>query len=289
MRRFAYVLVALLVLATAVAAKKEKRREPKVPPAAPVVDSVTTALWSFDENGGPVCADSGPFRLRGTAGEDAHTDFGRFKSARVFTRTQQSFVVVPHNPEMDIPGGFTIEAWINTNSWSNYELQCVAARWSPVPGEQSWLLGVSGLKEKYPLVPAGPELFANAVSGVPAARLVFVTQPAAAAAPVAFATVNSLPLGRWVHVAATVDGAVVRLYIDGRMDSQYAARQTLRASFAPLVVGSFVDERRLGELSGHLAIDGTSDYSGFYGFDGDIDEVRLSSAARARFESLDTR
>jgi hypothetical protein len=114
-------------------------------------------------------------------------------------------------------------------------------------------------------------------------------QPAEAAAPLSFATVGSLPLGRWVHVAATVDGSVVRLYIDGRMDSQYASRQTLRASMAPLVIGSFLDEQRLGERTGHLAIDGTSNYSSFYGFDGVLDEVRLSSTARTRFESLDTR
>jgi hypothetical protein len=289
-RRFLCVLAALLLLAGAVAAKKEKKpREPKMPPAAPSVDSVTTALWSLDENGGPLCADSGPFRLHGTAGEETRTDFGRYRSARIFTRTQQSFLVVPYNPVMDIRSGFTIESWINLASWSDYELQVVAARWSPLPGEQSWVLGVSGLKQGYPLVPAGPGLFSSAITGVRTGRLVFVMQPAEAAAPLSFASVSSLPLGRWVHVAATVDGSVVRLYIDGRLDSQYASRQTLRASPAPLVIGSFVDERRLSTQSGHLAIEGTSNYSSFYGFDGVLDEVRLSSTARALFESLDTR
>lgn len=289
MRRLLAVLAALALLAGATGAKSERKRAPKVAPRAPAVDSVTTALWSLDENGGPLVADSGPFRLRGTAGPDSRTDFGRYRSARLFTRTQQSFVVVPHNPEMDVSGPFTIEAWVNVTSWAPYELQVVAARWSPVPGEQSWVLGVSGLKQKYPIVPAGPGLFESAVLDVPAARLVFVMLPAQAATATGFASVGSLPLGRWVHVAATVDGSVVRLYLDGRMDSQYATRQTVRASLAPLVIGSFVDDRRLSEQSGHLQIDGTSDWSGFYGFDGAIDEVRLSSAARLRFESLDTR
>jgi hypothetical protein len=289
MRRLAFALGAALLVVLATAGAK-KPREPKKPPAAPAVDSVTVALWSLDENGGPLAADSGPFRLRGTAGADTRTDFGRFRSARVFTRAQQSFVVVPRNPALDVEGGFTIEAWIQVNTWSPYELQCVAARWSTVPGEQSWVLGVTGLEQAYPVVPAGaPGLFERWVTDTQAGRLVFLFQPAEAAAPVAFASVGSLPLGRWVHVAATADGSVVKLYVDGRLDSQYATLQTVRASLAPLVIGGFVDERRLSDLSGQLQIDGTSDYSPYYGFDGVIDEVRLSNTARARFESLDTR
>lgn len=292
MRRSAPALAAVLLalLALPAVGGSRKPRAPRLPPAPPAVDSVTVALWALDENGGPLVADSGPFRLRGTAGADTRTDFGRFKSARIFTRAQQSFVVVPRNPTLDQEGGFTIEAWVQVGTLSGYELEVIAARWSPVPGEQSWVLGVSGLKQAYPLVPAGaPGLFDRVVTDVPSGRLVFVMQPAQAAAPVAFASVNGLPIGRWVHVAATVDGEVVKLWLDGRLDSQYATRQTVRGSLAPLVIGNLVDERRLSEIGGPLQIEGTSDYSPYYGFDGVIDEVRLSSAARTRFESLDSR
>lgn len=289
MTRTAFALTAALLVVLATAGSK-KPREPKHPPGPPVVDSVTVGLWALDENGGPLVFDSGPFRLRGTAGGDSRTDFGRFKSARVFARAQQSFVVVPRNPTLDIEGGFTIEAWVQASSWSPYELQVVAARWSPVPGEQSWLLGIGGQKLAYPLVPAGaPGLFERWVTDVQQGRLVFLVQPAQAASPSVYASVGTLPLERWVHVAATVDGSVVRLYVDGRLDSQYATRQTVRASGAPLVIGAFVDERRLSDVGGPLAIDGNSDYSPYYGFEGAIDEVRLSSTARAKFESLDTR
>lgn len=293
MKRLAPALLALLLVAAPALGGGKKPRTPKTArpsPAAPVVDSVTVALWSLDENGGPNVGDSGPFRLRGTAGADTRTDFGRFRSARIFTRAQQSFVVVPRNPVLDQERGFTIEAWVQINSLSDYELACIAARWSPVPGEQSWVLGVSGRKQAYPLVPAGaPGLFDRVVADIPAGRLVFVMQPAQAAAPVAFATGGDLPIGRWVHVAATVDGELVKLWLDGRLDSQYATRQTVRGSLAPLVLGNLVDERRLTDIGGPLQIEGPSDYSPYYGFDGAIDEVRLSSAARTRFESLDSR
>ena len=285
MKRLLVLLAVLLIAFGAVAAKNKKEKKRTVAALPPAADSATIALWPLDENGGPLVNDAGPFRLRGTAGPDARTDFGRFKSARLFNRTWQSWVFVPHNPEMDAPGPFTAEAWVNVNSWSPYELQVIAARWSPVPGEQSWLLGVSGLKQKYPIVPVGPELFANWLVDVPTARLVFVMQPADAAAPVAYASVGALPLGRWVHVAVTVDGTAVRLFLDGRMDALYASRQWLRPSLAPLVLGSYIDERRLTEVNGPLQLEGVADFSRFYGVDGAIDEVRLSGAARTSFEA----
>lgn len=285
MKRLLVGLLVLVIALGAVAAKKDKKGAAKGTTLPPAADSVTIALWPFDENGGPVANDAGPFRLRGTAGPDARTDFGRFKSARLFDRTRQSWVVVPHNPQLDAPGPFTVEAWVNPNSWSPYELQVIAARWSPVPGEQSWVLGVSGLKQKYPIVPIGPELFGGWLVDVPTARLVFVMQPADAAAPVAYASVGALPQGRWMHVAVTVDGTAVRLFLDGRMDALHASRQWLRPSLAPLVIGGFLDERRLTEVNGPLQLEGGTDYQPFYGFDGAIDEVRLSSAARTSFEA----
>ena len=288
--RLAAVAFAAALLLGCAGTAKHGTAEPKQPPHPPAADSVTVALWSFDENGGPTCGDSGPFRLRGTAGPETRTDFGRYKSARLFARTQQSFVFVPAGAALDVKGGFTIEAWVHVTSLSPYELEVIAARWTPIPGEQSWVFGITGRNESVPLAPVNsPGLFTRATSDQPAARLVFVMQPAEAAAVSSFASVAAVPLDRWVHVAATLDGSMVRLYLDGRLDSQYATRETIRPSAAPLVIGSFLDERRLSELTGQLLIDSPADYSRFYGFDGFIDEVRLSSVARSRFESIDTR
>jgi hypothetical protein len=285
----AFALASALLLGCAATVKQEPS-EPGHAPRPPAADSVTVALWAFDENGGPTCSDSGPFRLRGTAGPETRTDFGRYKSARLFARTQQSFVFVPASAALDVQRAFTIEAWVNVTSLSPYELQCIAGRWSPIPGEQSWMFGISGRNESVPLAQVNsPGLFTRATSDQPAGRLVFVIQPAEAAAVASFASVGAVPLDRWVHVAATLDGSMVRIYLDGRLDSQYASLQTIRPSNAPLVIGSYLDERRLSELTGQLLLDTPADYSRFYGFDGFIDELRLSRAARARFESIDSR
>lgn len=267
-------------------------RAGRAAPAAPRADSVTIGLWRFDENGGTRCADAGPYQLTGAAGLDTRTDFGRFHGARVFQRTEQSFVHVPFNPTMESPRGFTVEAWIQPNTTSWYELQCIAARWTPIPNEQSWVFGVSGRRIlNQPAIGSdGPGWFRDVTSGIAPDHLVFIFQPREAAAPRVVFSTSTLTLGRWTHVAATVDGEVVRLWVGGRVDAQSATLQSLRPSDAPLVVGNVFDTHRLSDFGGDLRIDTSiSTPLLYYGFDGTIDELRLSNASRTSFESLDQR
>ena len=254
---------------------------PATPAAAPAADSVTIALWRFDENGSTRCSDSGPYRLTGIAGDDTRTDFGRFRSARSFQRSIQSFIYVPYNPVMESPRGFTVEAWILIRSVAPFELQPIAARWSSVPGEQSWVFGVVGQK----LYSESPGWFTDMVTGAPANHLVFGFQPQNAAAARGAYSITALPLDRWVHVAATCDGEVVRLYVDGRMDAQSAIASGIRPSNSPLFIGSVFNERRLTEFGGDLRLENLSTEGLLYQFDGSIDELRLSATARHVFDS----
>lgn len=258
---------------------------PKGPVAAPAADSVTIGLWRFDENGSSQCVDSGPYRLTGVAGADTRTNFGRFRSARLFQRSDQSFVYMPYNPVMDSPRGFTIEAWIDINSVAPFELQPIAARWSQLPGEQSWVFGVVGQK----LYSESPGWFPDIVSGAPQNHLVFGFQPENAAASRGVYSVTAVATGRWVHVAATCDGTVVCLYIDGRLDAQAAIASGIRASTSPLFVGSLFNERHLSDFSGDLRLAPSANEALLYQFDGAIDELRLSSTARHQFDSTDAR
>ena len=282
------VLAFVLMLTLASCAGK-KGAQPPAPPAGPVAapaaDSVTIGLWRFDENGGTRCADSGPYRLHAIAGDDTRTDFGRFRSARSFQRSVQSFVYSPYNPVMDSPRGFTIEAWIDMRSVAPYELEPIAARWSTVPGEQSWILGVVGQK----LYKDSPGLFDDMVVGAPQNHLVFGFVPENAAAARGTYSITALPTGRWVHVAATCDGEVVRLYVDGRMDAQAVIASGIRPSAAPLVVGSIFNERKLTDFGGDLRLENLTNDALLYQFDGSIDEVRLSATARHTFDSAPLR
>ena len=257
-------------------------------PQQPSADSVTVGLWHFDERTGPRVADASPFRLTGIAGPDARVEFGRYKSARSFTATVQSFVVVPYNPVMESPRGFTVEAWVYLNDITNYELSALAMRWSPSPNEQSWVLGVVGRNLVATSSPS-PGLFNDVVGSFSTGRLVFAFRPETANSLQRFASTASLPTNRWVHVAASVDGEVVKLYIDGRLDVQAAVANGIRRSEAPLVLGNALDPRRLTDVSGELKQDLANAPLPWYALNGLIDELRISNVARKQFESTDAR
>lgn len=287
------LLVSLSALgpAAAAAAKKPKpAREPRRPATAPAADSVTLALWRFDETIGLRAADSGPFRLHATAAPDTRPDFGRYKNARLFQDVLQSFVVVPYNPVMNTSRRFTIEAWVYVNAVSNYELQTIAARWSPLPTERSWVLGVGGLDRSYPAVPSNsPGWFDGVASPSAPMRLVFGFRSEEAAGTQGYVSAGELPLQRWVHVAASVDGEIVRLWVDGRLDGQFATTLGIRSSEAPLTIGSTLDPHRLTDFGGDLRLDSIALAKLYYQLDGLVDEVRLSNAPRTQFDSLPNR
>ena len=265
-------------------------RAPALPPSAPAADSVTVGLWHFDERGGTRAADASPFELAGTAGPDTRVEFGRFKGARAFTATAQSFVFIPYNPVMESPRGFTVEAWVYLNDFSRYELSGIAMRWTPVPNEQSWLLGVVGSKLGPPTITTqSPGWFDSEVAVLTRGHLMFAFRPELAAGTQSFQSTATLPTSRWVHVAASVDGEVVRMYIDGRLDVQVAIANGIYRSSAPLVVGNAIDPRRLTEFGSELRQDPTNLPLPYYALNGIVDELRLSNVARQYFESASPR
>jgi len=253
----------------------------------PEPDSVTTALWHMDETGGTRVADSGPFRLDGIAGLDASTTFGRYGRARVFTHSLDSFVQVGYNPALEAPDGFTIEAWIWLSSYGIWEDTPIAGRWDAATGDRSWLFSIVGQSLRPPLAPAlSPGDHTGLVGVASAGVLMFAFLTEDAGAPRSYFSTRPIELKRWTHVAATFDGSVVRIWIDGLPDAQYAVTGRLRASQAPLQVGNAVDPRWLRSFGGDLRADQARNSTPFYALDGLIDELRISSAARSGFPGV---
>ena len=248
-------------------------------------DSVTVALWRFDEAAGTRCTDAGPFRLDATAGRGTHTLYGRYGSAREFTRVIDSFVYAPYNPVLDTSSGFTVEAWVMPSGFGLFEDTPIAARWTQEGNEQSWLFGIVGYKIKPPATrtPSPGHHDALVIAGT-TGHLVFAFQPADASQPRAFVSSQAVVLDRWTHVAVSFDGSVVRFFFDGQLDAQYATPGQIQASRAPLLIGNYVDTRRLSSFSGELRMEpGEVPY---YAFVGLIDELRISSAARTEFRGV---
>lgn len=252
--------------------------------AAIAPDSITLALWHFDEAGGTRVLDAGPFRLEATAGIGTTTDFGRFGSARRFSRVIESFVFTPFNPVLESRGSFTVDAWIYLNAYGQYEDTPIVGRWSQEANQQSWLFGVLGRNT----LPAVAQLqspgFHNLLIGRGTiGQLLFAYQPDDANASRSFSSSRVVELQRWTHVAATFDGEVVKFYINGQLDSQFATQGRIRMSEAPVLIGNYFDTRRLSRFGGDLRVDAVGDNNPYYAFEGFIDELRVSSAARVSF------
>lgn len=246
-------------------------------------DSVTSGLWRMDEVVGVNVSDAGPFRLEGTAGVDTRSVFGRIGRAREFTPSINSFIVVPYNPVLEAGDRFTVEAWINPASFGSYEDTPIASRWSPEGLQSSWLLSIVA-RNSLSLVRPGPNDHTSLVSqGGSTGRVMFAFQPEQAGAPRAFFSTRAVELGRWTHVAASYDGQVVRIYLNDQLDAQYASPGRVRESEAPLMIGNSLDPRWLTMFSGDLRVGPSADQYPYYAFVGLIDELRISSSARADF------
>jgi len=259
-------------------------------PAGPVADTVTAALWHLDETGGTRIADAGPFGLDGRAGIDTRTDFGRFHGARVFVRSIDSFLLVPYNPMLESPRGLTVEAWIYVNEYGPYEDTPIAARWTQQANEQSWMFSVLGRHTPAALAALpSPGYHEGLVQHGERGELMFVFQPEQASPPRAFFSSVPIELQKWTHVAVAFDGDVVRFYLNGLLDSQYATRGAIRSTHAALLAGNYFDPRWLSDFGGDLRVASGFDLNPYYAFDGLIDELRISSVARREFESTGRR
>lgn len=282
-------VAALGLLALAACAKNVRKPDVTTDLPGTPADSVTVALWRMDETGGTQAADAGRSRLDAIAGPDTRTIFGRFRGARLFTRSANSFLHVPYSPLLDASAALSIEAWIAPNAYSPYEDSPIATRWSPTTAERSWMFSIVGSDLPVRLLPAefgagtGPAWHQDFIRGIKAGRLLFVFQPRDAGAPRAFTSLSVIELQRWTHVAVTFDGQVVSFFVNGQPDGTFATPGRIRESQAPLLVGNFFDPRFLTDFGGDLRQGPTADTAPWYAFDGGIDELRLSRAARTEF------
>jgi hypothetical protein len=252
-----------------------------VPPPA---DSITLALFRFDDAGGTTTTDDGPSRLRGVAGVDTRTEFGRFGNARVFTRSHESWVYVPYATDLDTRH-LTVEAWISPAELGLFEDTPIAGRWSDLlQNEQLWLFSLVGSQRESRLTSvAAPGYHETLVAGASPGRLMFAFQPAEALPVQVYYSTSDIPLLQWTHVAVSHDGELVRFFVNGRLDAQFATGTTLRTGPAPLVIGNAFDTRVLGTFTSDLRVGGRIRHAPVYAFVGSIDELRISSQARAGF------
>jgi len=194
------------------------------------------AAYGFDEGSGSAASDSSGNSNDGTVTGGTWTA-GRFGNA--LSLTAGSMVTVSNSASLALASALTLEAWVNpassSASWMNLIFKPVGN-----PANQN---------PSYVLQGSSPSSTPSFYVGAATANL---------AGPAA------LPVGAWSHLAATYDGATMRLYVNGVQVSSRAQTGALPTSADNLTIGGNV-------------------FSG-QNWNGLIDEVRIYSRALSATE-----
>ncbi len=145
---------------------------------------------------------------------------------------QGSLVLVNDAPNLDVTE-LTIEAWIRFNTINGHNMPYV---WKGDSGGTNlttpYGIGING--------PFGVSVSPNGVvSGTPGPGKVVVTLSDSVVDHVILSN-TTLVVATFYHVALTVDGSKVRIYISGSLDTEIGQIVTLFNSNFPLQVGSLI-------------------------------------------------
>jgi chitodextrinase len=192
------------------------------------------AAYAFNEGAGTTVADVSGNGNTGTIGGATWTTLGKFGNALVFNGTSAQ-VTVPNAASLQLTTGMTLEAWV-----------------FPTAAPTGWRSVVTKNVDRYYLMASTDQGNRPAAGGTWTAGNQNTIGPAV------------LAVNTWTHLAATFDGATVRLYVNG------------------VQVASQAQTTPLATTSGTLQIGGDSYPDEF--FAGRIDEVRIYNRALSAAE-----
>jgi hypothetical protein len=198
--------------------------------AAQAADS-PVAAYGFEETSGATVMDSAASPVNGTISGATRVAGGRFGRALSFDGAND-LVRITDAAKLDLTTGMTLEAWVKPALNGGWRTVLLKER----PGDLAYAL--------YGTAP-----------GAPSAQL---TTPAGGDYRTADAA-TALPLNSWSHLAATYDGALLRLFVNGVQVATHGYAGSLPTSASDLFIG------------------GNSVWTEF--FEGLIDEVRIYDRA----------
>jgi glucose/arabinose dehydrogenase len=193
------------------------------------------AAYGFNEGSGTTLGDSSGNNLNGTIAGAAWNASGKYGSALTFDGIND-LVTVADAAALDLTTGMTLEAWVNPSALGGWRNVLIKER----PGGEVY------------------NLYASGDASAPQVFIVTGGSPADARGS------TQLVLNTWSHVAATYDGSVLRIFVNG---AQVGSRN---------VGGSILTS------AGVLRIGGNGIWGEF--FAGRIDDVRIYNRALSASE-----
>ena len=173
-------------------------------PPAPNPGGGLVAAFSFDDGAGSTAQDATNYNNDGTISNATWTS-GRFGGALSFNGTN-ALVTVPSSTSLRLSAAMTLEAWVKPTT--------VSAQWRDViyKGNDNYFL--EGTSDSSGRPAAGASVWSANLFGT-----------------------SALAVNAWTHLAATYDGAAMKLYVNGTVVSSGARSGALEASGNPLQIG----------------------------------------------------
>jgi len=196
-------------------------------------ESGLIAAYAFDEGSGTTVVDASGNSHTGTLNGATWSTSGKFGGA-LSLDGMSARVTVPSSADLNVTSGFTLMAWVY-----------------PTAAQSNWRTVLHKETDRY-------YLMASSDQNTPASGGTFVAGNENTYGPTA------LPVNTWSHLAATYDGNVVRLFVNGTQVASQAQTTPLTISTGPLSIG------------------GTAAYGEY--FQGTIDEVRVYNRALSASE-----
>jgi hypothetical protein len=166
------------------------------------------AYYHFDDGAGSTAIDSSGRGNAGTLSNASWSNSGKYGGALSFNGTN-SIVNVADSDSLDLSSAMTLEAWVMPTTVTGYRTVMM----KEVPGDLSYAL------------------YAGDTGGRPNAWGRVGTKSTGVAGA------SGLPLNAWSHVAATYDGAVIALYVNGTQVASKAMSGALATSASPFHIG----------------------------------------------------
>jgi uncharacterized repeat protein (TIGR01451 family) len=165
------------------------------------------AAYSFNEGSGTTVADASGTGNAGTIGTATWSPQGKYGGALAFNGTSAK-VTIPDAPSLRLTSGMTLEAWVYPTS--------VPSTWKDAvyKGNDNYYLSASSCCSGQPV---GGGIFSGSYGEV-------------------YGSPN-LTANTWTHLAATYDGSVLRLYVNGAEVASKLQTGTLATSTNPLTIG----------------------------------------------------
>jgi subtilisin-like proprotein convertase family protein len=203
---------------------------------APAAIPGLVAAYAFNEGAGTTVTDASGNGNTGTIVNATWSTAGKYGNGLFFNGTS-AWVAINDAPSMHLTTGMTVEAWVDPSSVDN--------RWREVLYKGNDLIYLEAMSPSGAVPVIGAQFGAGGT---------FVETPGP----------TPLTANVWTHLAATYDGATVRLYVNGILVSSQAQTGNLLTSAELLTIGA-------------------DSIHGSY-FQGTIDEVRIYNRALSASE-----